>query len=548
MPKAPKPPYETAAPPLPLDDDAESGDAGDLTYADKLFNAADLLRGAVAPYDYKYIVLGLIFLKYVSDAFEDRHETLQSQLRDERSDYYVAGASEDDMRAVAEDRDEYTSANVFWVPPTARWAYIQAQGAQPDIGVIIDDAMRAIEAENAVLKGILFKNFAATQVAPHAYYELIGLVGAIGFGSAYARERDVLGRVYEYFIGRFAETEGNAGGEFYTPRSVVKLLVEMLEPLEGRIFDPACGSGGLFVQSARFVAAHTGNPGAISVYGEESLEATWKICRMNLAIRGISGTIALGNSFHDDKFKSLRADYVLANPPFNISKWRGGLLQDDARWVYGLPPDNNANYAWIQHFIYHLAPSGRAGFVMSNGSMSAGNVEGDLRRRIVEDDLVDCMVALPGQLFYTTGIPVCLWFLAKRKEGRGQHGHRGETLFIDARKLFRKVDRTHNELTAAQVARIAGTYHAWRGEPGLRAYADVPGYCRAATLDEIRGHGHVLTPGRYVGAEAVEDDGEPFEDKMTRLVETLDEQFAASAQLEQAIRQNLQGLGYNGGS
>jgi len=551
MPKARKAKvtYQTAAPPLPLDDGTDgTDDAGDLTYADKLFNAADLLRGAVAPYDYKYIVLGLIFLKYVSDAFEDRHEALERMLRDEHSEYYVESATAEDRQAVAEDRDEYIAVNVFWVPPAARWSYIQARGAQADIGVVIDDAMRAVEAANPGLKGILFKSYAATQVAPHAYYELINLVGNIGFGTAYARERDVLGRVYEYFIGRFAEAEGNAGGEFYTPRSIVQLLVEMLEPLEGRIFDPACGSGGLFVQSARFVAAHQGNPGAISVYGEESLEATWKICRMNLAIRGITGTIALGNSFHDDKFKTLRADYVLANPPFNISKWRGGLLGDDARWTYGLPPDNNANYAWIQHFIYHLAPAGRAGFVMSNGSMSAGNVEGEMRRKIVEDDLVDCMIALPGGLFYTTGIPVCLWFLSKRKEGRGQRDHRGETLFIDARKLFRKVDRTHNELTAAHIARIAGAYHAWRGEPGLPPYADAPGFCRAATLDEMRGHGYVLTPGRYVGAEEVEDDGEPFEEKMTRLVETLEQQFAESAQLEQAIRQNLQRLGYGANS
>jgi type I restriction enzyme M protein len=340
--------------------------------------------------------------------------------------------------------------------------------------------------------------------------------------------------------------EGRGGGEFYTPRSVVKLLVEMLEPLEGRIFDPACGSGGMFVQSARFVEAHHGNPGAISVFGEESLEATWKICKMNLAIRGIAGNIQLGNSFHDDKFKDLRADFVMANPPFNISKWRGNLLQDDVRWRYGLPPDNNANYAWIQHFIYHLSPTGRAGFVMANGSMSVGNVEGEIRRRIVDDDLVDCMVALPGQLFYTTSIPVCLWFLAKSKSGKGQRDHRGETLFIDARKLFRKVDRTHNELTGEHVARIADTYHAWRGEPGLPAYQDIPGFCRSATLDDIRAHGFVLTPGRYVGAEEIEDDDEPFEEKMARLVATLEEQFAESARLEEQIRENLKKLRYGG--
>jgi type I restriction enzyme M protein len=430
------------------------------------------------------------------------------------------------------------------MPPEARWSYVLARASQPDIGLLLDDAMRAIEAANPQLKGVLFKNYAATHVAPHAYYELLNLVGSIGFGATYTRERDVLGRVYEYFIGRFAEEEGRGGGEFYTPRSAVKLLVEMLEPLEGRIFDPACGSGGMFVQSARFVEAHHGNPGAISVFGEESLEATWKICKMNLAIRGIAGNIQLGNSFHDDKFKDLRADFVMANPPFNISKWRGNLLQDDVRWRYGLPPDNNANYAWIQHFIYHLSPTGRAGFVMANGSMSVGNVEGEIRRRIVDDDLVDCMVALPGQLFYTTSIPVCLWFLAKSKSGKGQRDHRGETLFIDARKLFRKVDRTHNELTGEHVARIADTYHAWRGEPGLPAYQDIPGFCRSATLDEIRAHGFVLTPGRYVGAEEIEDDDEPFEEKMARLVETLEEQFAESARLEEQIRVNLKKLGY----
>jgi len=581
----------TVAMPLPLEDEA-----GDLTHAADLFNAADLLRGAVSPSDYKYIVLGLIFLKYVSDAFAERHAWLERAVREERSDYYVPSAGEDDLRAVAEDRDEYLSVNVFWAPPRARWDAVLARAAQPDIGQTIDDAMRAIEAENPQLKGILFKSYAATHVAPHAYYELLNLVGRLGFGDSYARERDVLGRVYEYFIGRFAESEGKAGGEFYTPRSIVKLLVEMLEPLAGRIFDPACGSGGMFVQSARFVEAHHGNPGSISVFGQESLEATWKICRMNLAIRGIPGNIGLGNSFHDDRFKDLRADYVLANPPFNISKWRGNLLRDDARWRYGLPPDNNANYAWIQHFIYHLSPVGRAGFVMANGSMSAGNVEGEMRRQIVEDDLVDCMIALPGSLFYTTSIPVCLWFLARNKAPAGLRDHRGETLFIDARKLFRKVDRTHNELTDAHVARIAATYHAWRGEgsddgrgvsqtpnssgvpgssgtptggrgvsqtPGSSAmpgssgtpdsletplppYADVPGYCRSATIDEIRGHGFVLTPGRYVGAEDIEDDGEPFEDKIARLVDTLEDQFAESAQLEKAIRQNLQGLGYGG--
>jgi len=532
--------YKVAvAAPLPLED-AD----GDLTHADKLFHSADLLRGAVSPSDYKYIVLGLIFLKYVSDAFDARHAWLELQIREERSEYYVHGATEEDVRAVAEDRDEYLAANVFWVPPEARWSYVLARASRADIGLLIDDAMRAIEEANPGLKGVLFKNYAATRVAPHAYYELLNLVGGIGYGAGYTRERDVLGRVYEYFMARFALQEGS--GEYYTPRSVVKLLVEMLEPLAGRIFDPACGSGGLFVQSARFVAAHQGEGagGAIALYGEESMEATWKICRMNLAIRGIEGNIGLGNSFHDDKFKDLRADYVMANPPFNISKWRGSLLGDDARWRYGVPPDNNANYAWIQHFLYHLSPTGRAGFVMANGSMSAGNVEGEIRTRIVEDDLVDCIVALPGQLFYSTSIPVCLWFLARAKAPSGVRDHRGETLFVDARKLFRKVDRTHNELTDEHIARVADAYHAWRGEPDTGRYADIPGFCRAATLDEIRAHGHVLTPGRYVGAEEAAADDEPFADRMTRLVATLEGQFAKSARLEAEIRQNLRGLGF----
>src|SRR3989442_2431548 len=392
----------------------------------------------------------------------------------------------------------------------------------PEIGKLIDDAMNAIERDNRALRVVLVKNYARPGLDKRGLGELIDLVGTIGLGDKENRSRDILGRVYEYFLCQFARAEGKKGGEFYTPRCIVRLLVEMLEPFKGRVYDPCCGSSGMFVQSVEFIEAHAngnGNggraKGGISIYGQESNYTTWRLARMNLAIRGIDGQIAHGDSFHNDRFPDLKADYILANPPFNVSDWRGELLREDKRWKYGAPPAGNANFAWVQHIVHHLAPAGVAGFVLANGSMSSNQSgEGEIRKNLVETNLVDCMVALPGQLFYSTQIPACLWFLARdRKDGKFRD-RRGHVLFIDARKLGPLVDRTHRELTDEEIARIAGTYHAWRGEKEAGKYADVPGFCKSASLEEVRKHGHVLTPGRYISAAAQEDDGEPFGEKM----------------------------------
>ena len=444
--------------------------------------------------------------------------------------------------------------------------------------------MAAIERDNPALADVLPRDYARPALDKQRLGQLIDMVGNIRVGDAEARSRDVLGRVYEYFLSQFASAEGKKGGEFYTPRCVVRLLVEMLEPWRGRVYDPCCGSSGMFVQSVEFIRAHaTGNGnggrarGDISVYGQESNYTTWRLAKMNLAIRGIEGRIAHGDSFHDDRHPDLRADFILANPPFNVSDWGGERLADDKRWRYGVPPPRNANFAWVQHIVHHLAPAGAAGFVLANGSMSsAQSGEGEIRKSLIEADLVDCMVALPGQLFYSTQIPACLWFLARDRTGgvaagagiartgttgagtvgagtaraeiaersRPFRDRRGEVLFIDARQLGRMVDRTHRELTDADIARIADTYHAWRGEAGAGDYADVPGFCKAASLEEVRRHGHVLTPGRYVGAAPQEEDGEPFEDKMKRLVAQLQEQQAEGARLDAAIEANLAKLGF----
>ena len=498
----------------------------------KLWQAADALRNNMDAAEYKHVVLGLIFLKYISDAFEAKHAEL-------------AAASARAEGADPEDPDEYKAASIFWVPREARWSHLKASAPQPTIGRTVDDAMDAIERENPALKGVLPKDFARPGLDKARLAQLINLVSDIGLGSPADRARDILGRVYEYFLAQFASAEGKKGGQFYTPRHVVRVLVEMLAPYRGRVYDPCCGSGGMFVSSERFIEEHRGRVGDISIYGQESNYTTWRLANMNLAIRGIGANIARGDSFHADAFPDLKADYVLANPPFNDSDWRGELLRDDRRWVYGTPPAGNANFAWVQHFISHLAPTGIAGFVLANGSMStAQSGEGEIRRSIVEADLVDAMVALPGSLFYSTQIPVCLWFLARDKRDSGFRDRRGETLFIDARKLGSMTDRTHRELTDADIARVAGTYHAWRRDPDAGEYADVPGFCRAAKLDEIRGHGHVLTPGRYVGAEAAEEDAEPFDDKMRRLVATLREQQAEAARLDDLINANLRELGY----
>jgi type I restriction enzyme M protein len=515
-----------------------------LGFEAKLWQAADKLRNNMDAAEYKHVVLGLIFLKYISDAFEERHAQIERGTADPASEWYV---KEPQARyAVMEDRDEYLAANIFWVPREARWSHLQANAKQPTIGKLLDDAMVAIERDNKVLKGVLPKDYARPALDKQRLGELIDLIGTIGLGDAANRSKDILGRVYEYFLGQFASAEGKKGGQFYTARCVVQLLVEMLAPYKGRVYDPCCGSGGMFVQSEKFIEEHGGRVGDIAIYGQESNPTTWRLAKMNLAIRSLDANLGPENadSFHRDLHPDLKADFLLANPPFNSSDWGGERLGLDQRWKYGLPPVGNANFAWVQHFIHHLAPHGMAGFVLANGSMSSNTSgEGDIRRAIVEADLVDCMVALPGQLFYNTQIPVCLWFIARDKRNGRFRDRRGQILFIDARQLGVLIDRVHRELTPDDIARIANAYHAWRGDKDSRAvYADVPGFCKSVTLDEVRAHRHVLTPGRYVGAAEVEDDGEPFEDKMARLTATLEAQFAEGARLEASIRENLRWL------
>ena len=517
---------------------AKQSNTANLGFEAKLWLTADKLRNNMDAAEYKHVVLGLIFLKYISDTFEEHHAKL------------VAGKG-DYKGANPEDQDEYKAENVFWVPPAARWNYLQNSAKQPTIGKIVDDAMVAIERDNQRLKGVLPKDYARQALDKQRLGELIDLIGTIGLGDKENRAKDILGRVYEYFLTMFASAEGKNGGQFYTPSCIVRLLVEMLAPYKGRIYDPCCGSGGMFVQSEKFVEAHGGRLGDIAIYGQESNATTRRLAVMNLALRGIEADFGLeqADTFRRDLHPDLRADYVLANPPFNDSDWF--RKDDDVRWQFGVPPKGNANFAWVQHFIHHLAPRGMAGFVLANGSMSSNQSgEGDIRRAIIEADLVDCMVALPGQLFYSTQIPVCLWFLTKDKGGAGAprtrylRDRRNQTLFIDARKLGTLTDRVHRELTEADLAKMVTTYHAWRGEKGAGKYADVAGFCKSATTAEIATHGHVLTPGRYVGAEEVEDDGDPFEEKMPRLVAELNAQFAESAKLEAAIKVNLKGLGY----
>ncbi len=512
--------------------ESETETGANLGFEAKLWQMADGLRNNMDAAEYKHVVLGLIFLKYISDAFEAKHAELEAQKK---------------QGADPEDPDEYKAARIFWVPKEARWSHLKASAPQPTIGTIVDDAMTAIERDNPSLKGVLPKDYARPGLDKQRLGQLINLVSDIALGSPADRAKDTLGRVYEYFLSQFASAEGKKGGQFYTPSRVVRVLVEMLAPYKGRVYDPCCGSGGMFVSSEKFIEAHSGKLGDISIYGQESNYTTWRLAKMNLAIRGIDAQIAHGDTFHSDKHPDLKADYVLANPPFNDSDWRGELLKDDKRWIYGTPPAGNANFAWVQHFIHHLAPTGIAGFVLANGSMSSNQSnEGVIRKNIIEADLVDCMVALPGQLFYSTQIPVCLWFLTRSKKDGRFRDRRGETLFIDARKMGTLIDRVHRELTDEDVAKIAGSYHAWRGDKGASDYEDVVGFCKAAKLDDIRKHGHVLTPGRYVGAEAVEDDREPFADKMKRLIATLREEQAEAAKLDTTIAANLKELGYGG--
>ena len=511
---------------------AKKNSGSDLGFESTLWAAADKLRNNLDAAEYKHVVLGLIFLKYISDAFLERHAQLEAEK--------AQGAD-------PEDKDEYRGEGVFWVPKDARWPAIRAKAKDPGIGKVIDDAMVAVERDNATLKGALPKVYARPDLDKLRLGELVDLFSNLGLGNAADKSKDILGRVYEYFLSQFASAEGKQGGQFYTPRSIVQLLVEMLAPYKGRVYDPCCGSGGMFVQSEKFIEAHGGRLGDISVYGQESNPTTWRLAKMNLAIRGIEANLGERNAdtFSADQHKDLKADYVIANPHFNDSDWGGDKLRDDVRWKYGTPPAGNANFAWVQHFVHHLAPTGAAGFVLANGSMSsAQSGEGEIRRALIEADLVDCMVALPGQLFYSTQIPACLWFLARDRKNARFRDRRGSVLFIDARKMGAMVSRVQRELTSVDTAKVAATYHAWRGDKGAGNYEDVPGFCKSAMLEDVRSHGFVLTPGRYVGAEDVEDDNEIFDEKMKRLAAKLADQFAESAQLEREVRSNLTGLGY----
>lgn len=489
-----------------------------LGFEDKLWQMADKLRGNIESSEYKHVILGLVFLKYISDSFTERYEEIKKK-----------------YPGMEEDRDAYESDNVFFVPKDARWDYIKSQAKQPTIGQIIDNAMVLIERENAnTLKGVLPKNYARPELDKTRLGELIDLF-SFNVGSKESRAKDVLGRVYEYFLKKFGTTEG----EFYTPPVIVKLLVNMIEPFSGRVYDPCCGSGGMFVQSAKFVQEHSGKLDNIHVFGQEYVATTWRLAKMNLAIRGIDANLGErdADTFTNDQHKTLRADYILANPPFNIKDWGHQHLSDDRRWQWGMPPAGNANYAWISHMISKLSPRGIAGFVLANGSLSTSRSEEyQIRKNILEEGLVDCIVAMPSQLFYDVSIPVSLWFVSKNKNGR-----KDKVLFIDARKMGFMETRKHRELTDEESGKIYSTYHAWRDE---KDYQDIDGFCKSASLEEIRSHDYVLTPGRYVGIEEVEDDSIPFEEKMEKLTSELSKLFEESKSLEEKIKDSLRGIGY----
>ena len=552
----------------------------------KLWTAADKLRSNLDAAVYKHVVLGLIFLKYVSDAFEERQKELRTQFENPAHDYYMApeeygGAGtqeyEENLAAELEVRDYYTEKNVFWVPPEARWQTLRDCAQLPpgeplpwnapgkdtpekmrSVGWLIDNAMEAIERENAKLKNVLNKDFARTQIDDHKLADLIAHFSDTDFNRKDYQgqplglnSKDILGHVYEYFLGQFALAEGKKGGQYYTPKSIVTLIVEMLQPFQGRVYDPAMGSGGFFVQSEEFIAQHSGKTAQsqISVYGQESNPTTWRLAAMNMAIRGIDFNFggAPGDTLLNDLYPDLRADYVMANPPFNMKEWWNAKLENDPRWLAGTPPQGNANFAWLQHMLYHLAPAGSMALLLANGSMSSNtNNEGEIRKKLIEDDYVECMVALPGQLFTNTQIPACIWFLTRDKRNglalnKPKRDRRGQFLFIDARQLGYMKDRVLRDFTPADIQKVADTFHAWQLGEG---YEDVAGFCYSASLDDIRKHEHVLTPGRYVGAEAQADDGEAFADKMARLTQQLAAQFAESAKLEGEIKKNLAGLGY----
>jgi len=492
-----------------------------------LWKAADKLRKNIDAAEYKHVVLGLVFLKYISDAFEEMYSTLQEGKGE------CAGAD-------PEDKDEYKAENVFFVPPSARWKFLQSHAKQPTIGKTVDEAMDAIERENNSLKGVLPKVYARQNLDPTSLGELIDLIGNIALGDAKSRSADVLGHVFEYFLGEFALSEGKKGGQFYTPKSIVELLIAMLEPYKGRVFDPCCGSGGMFVQSEKFVLEHQGKVNDLSIYGQESNQTTWRLAKMNLAIRGIDSSQVKWNnegSFLKDEHKDVKVDYIIANPPFNVSDWSGDLLRNDARWQFGVPPKGNANFAWIQHFLYHLAPNGTAGFVLANGSLSSNTGgEGDIRQSLIKADLIECIVMLPKALFLNTGIPACLWFLR-----RGKPKRKGETLFIDASELGYMIDRKNRAFDPTDISKVADTYHNWL--QSNEDYQDIKGFCKSAGIKDIEKHKFVLTPGRYVGIPDEEDDGIPFEEKIATLTGNLKEQMLESDKLDKEIKKQLQKIG-----
>lgn len=514
------------------------------TLEQRLWEAADELRGNQEPSEYKHVVLGLVFLKYISDAFVSRRVELESELCNEDSADYIPNS--DRREKFLELREEYTGHNVFWVPEEARWDFLQSKAKLPEIGQLIDKAMDLIEKENPSIRGVLPRNYGREELDKTRLGSLVDLIGSIGFTETDDHgSDDVLGRVYEYFLGQFAGKEtGKDAGAFYTPRSVVRLLIEMLEPYKGRVYDPACGSGGMFVQSAEFVKAHGGKTDDISIYGQEFTSTTWKLAKMNLALRGIEADLGdrAADSFTQDLHKDLRADFVIANPPFNVSKWWNAKLADDPRWKYGTPPEGNANFAWVQHFLHHLAPNGTAGFVLANGSLSTQTSgEGEIRRRLVEADLVDCIISLPGQLFFNTPIPVSLWFISKNRHGNGFRKREGEVLFIDARSMGILQTRRLRVLTDEEIAKIASWYHAWRSAKPEREYTDIPGLVRSVSSAEIAANEFVLTPGRYVGSANGQSVDEPIEERIQRLSRELLAEFEHGHKLEGSIRRLLEG-------
>ncbi|WP_447775562.1 class I SAM-dependent DNA methyltransferase [Pseudomonas chlororaphis] len=534
----------------------------------KLWSAADKLRSSLDAAVYKHAVLGLIFLKYVSDTFAERRAELKAQFRDPNHEYYL-GDDEELIKEELEVRDFYTEKNVFWVPEIARWDTLQNNAKLPigthfmlksskgeqvmemrTIGWLIDTALDHVEKENPKLKGVLNKTYTQLSIDADKLTGLIDLIASIPFQHSSLHAKDILGHVYEYFLGQFALAEGKKGGQYYTPKAIVTLIVEMLQPFKGRVYDPAMGSGGFFVQSERFVETHKGKLGNISVYGQESNPTTWRLAAMNMAIRGIDFNFGgrWASTYTEDLHPDLRADFVMANPPFNMKEWKSGVKDDDPRWVYGIPPDGNANFAWLQHMLYHLAPNGSLGLLLANGSMSSNtNNEGEIRKRLLQEDRVECMVALPGQLFTNTQIPACIWFLTKNKNARESASGRklrdrcGEVLFIDARELGFMKDRVLRDFNRDDVQKVVSAYHAWQSGNG---YEDVPAFCKAATLDDIVKHDYLLTPGRYVGAALGEVDCEPFAEKLKRLSAQLKSQFEENSKLEERIRKNMAGLGY----